>query len=239
MAFQRRRHVAAPFERKGRLFKGGSMKNIAKNNETNGAGMRSIQDSETIARHRNRFSAKRMALMAIFVALSFVVSILDFPIFPSAGFLQLDFGNVFIALIAFLLGPMEGVIVCLLKEGLRCFISSTACTGELANFIITSSFILLPSILYQYKKSLKTVVISLSIACLIAVGVALFVNRFISLPLYAIALGGAIFGMPVAVFFAEYWGVMLAFNLIKTVSVSILTILLYKRLSNFLKKMKI
>jgi riboflavin transporter FmnP len=225
---------------KGAAFlKGGSMKKGKENNKRKGAGTHSMQNSAIIARYKNRFSAKRMALMAIFVALSFVVSILDFPIFPSAGFLQLDFGNVFIALIAFLLGPIEGVIVCLLKEGLRCFISSTACTGELANFIITSSFILLPSILYQYKKNLKTVVTSLSIACVFAVGVALFVNRFISLPLYAIALGGTIFGMPVAVFFAKYWGVMLAFNLIKTVSVSILTILLYKRLSNFLKKMKI
>ena len=74
---------------------------------------------------------------------------------------------------------------------------------------------------------------------MVAVGVALLVNRFISLPLYAIALGGNIFGMSVPVFFAKYWGLLLAFNLIKTVSVSILAVLLYKRLSNFLKKMKI
>ena len=215
------------------------MKNTEENNKIEGVGTDSMRSSTGVVRHKNRFSAKRLALMAIFVALSYVVSILDFPIFPSAGFLQLDFGNVFIALIAFLLGPIEGVIVCLLKESLRCFISSTACTGELANFIITSSFILLPSILYQNKKSFKTVAISLSIACVVAVGVALLVNRFISLPLYAIALGGDIFGMSVPVFFAEYWGLLLAFNFIKTVSVSILTVLLYKRLSNFLKKMKI
>jgi riboflavin transporter FmnP len=215
------------------------MQNLEEERKMNGAGTGSTQNPATVVRRKNRFSSKRLALMAIFVALSYVVSILDFPIFPSAGFLQLDFGNVFIALISFLLGPVEGVIVCLLKESLRCFISSTACTGELANFLITSSFILLPSILYQRKKNFRTVAISLSIACVLAVGVALFVNRFISLPLYAIALGGTIFGMPVEVFFAEYWGVMLAFNLIKTVSVSILTVLLYKRLSNFLKKLKI
>ena len=215
------------------------MQNLEEERKMNGAGTGSTQNPAAVVRRKNRFSSKRLALMAIFVALSYVVSILDFPIFPSAGFLELDFGNVFIALISFLLGPVEGVIVCLLKESLRCFISSTACTGELANFLITSSFILLPSILYQRKKNFRTVAISLSIACVLAVGVALLVNRFISLPLYAITLGGTIFSMPVEVFFAEYWGVMLAFNLIKTVSVSILTVLLYKRLSNFLKKLKI
>ena len=97
------------------FFKGDSMKNTEENNKIEGVGTDSMRNSTGVVRHKNRFSAKRLALMAIFVALSYVVSILDFPIFPSAGFLQLDFGNVFIALIAFLLGPIEGVIVCLLK----------------------------------------------------------------------------------------------------------------------------
>lgn len=207
--------------------------------QTTGAGTSSTSKLSNKQVLKNRFSAKRLALMAVFTALAYVVSLFDFPLFPSAEFLKLDFGNTFIALISFLLGPVEGVIVCLLKESLRCLTSSTACTGELANFIITSSFILLPSIFYQYKKRFKTVAISLSIACVIAVGVALLTNRFISLPLYAYALGGSIFGMSVAAFFAKYWAVMLAFNLIKVVSVSVLTVVLYKRLSNFLKKMKI
>ena len=34
------------------------------------------------------FTAKRMALMAVFVALSYVVSLFDFPIFPATPFLN-------------------------------------------------------------------------------------------------------------------------------------------------------
>ncbi len=189
---------------------------------------------------KKRFSAKRLALMGVFVALSYVVSFIEIPLpLFGASFLKLDFGNVFITLIAFLLGPMEGVLVCLLKEALRCIGSSSMCAGELANFLMTSSYILLPSIYYQCHKNLKAVIITLSSSCLIATGVALLANRFIIFPTYAYLFGGNIFGMTVQEAFAAYWLAVLLFNLIKTVAVAIMTMLLYKRLSNFLKKIKI
>ena len=65
----------------------------------------------------------------------------------------------------------------------------------------------------------------------IATGVALLTNRFINFPLYM--------GAGAAKVFAESFWFILAFNLVKTVAISILTLLLYKRLSNFLKRWKI
>ena len=201
-----------------------------------GAGMRSTPKKP----FKTRFTAKRIALMSVFVALSYAASFLEIPLpLFGANFLKLDFGNVFIALIAFLLGPLEGVLVCLMKEGLRCLASSSMCAGELANFIITSSYILLPSILYQYRRNLKTVLWSVPVACVIATGAALLANRFLILPVFAFLLGGRIYGMTAVEAFAAYWVAILIFNLIKTSLIGVLTMLLYKRMSNFLKKMKI
>ena len=136
---------------------------------------------------KRRLSAKRLALMAIFVALSYAVSFLEIPMpLFGASFLKLDFGNVFILLIAFLLGPVEGVAVCLLKEGLRCIGSSSNGAGEIANFLVTSSYLLLPSIMYQYRKNLKTVVWTLLVGCVLATGTALLVNRFLVFPTFAL-----------------------------------------------------
>jgi riboflavin transporter FmnP len=185
------------------------------------------------------FSAKRMAVIAVFSALAFVVSLFDFPIFPATPFLKLDFGNVFIVLISFLLGPVEGLAVCALKEGFRLIGSTSNGAGEIANFLMTGSYLLLPSILYQYRRNLKTVVFSLLASCVIATGVALIANRFIIFPAFAALGDGTIFGNTVPQAFALFWVAILLFNLIKTVAVGILTMLLYKRLSNFLKKMKI
>ncbi len=180
---------------------------------------------------QKRLSAKRLALMAVFVALSYAVSFLEVPLFPATPYLKLDFGNVFILLISFLLGPVEGVIVCALKEGLRVLGSSSGGVGEIANFLVTTSYILLPSIVYQYKKGLKIVIPCLLAACAIGTGAALLANRFINFPLYM--------GEGAAAVFAQVFWFIVAFNLIKTLSVGLLTILLYKRLSNFLKKWEI
>lgn len=196
-----------------------------------------MQEKKSI---RARLSAKRLALMAVFVALSYVVSFLEIPMpIFGAEFLKLDFGNVFIVLISFLLGPIEGLAVCLLKEGLRCLTSTSLCAGELANFLITGAYILLPATLYRFKRTLKTVVVSLSLSCLIATGTALLANRFIIFPTFAFLFGGSIYGMTVREAFSAFWVAVLLFNLIKTVLIGLLTMLLYKRLSNFLKKMKI
>ena len=222
---------------------------MKKNHQMDGAGMDSSgeiameiapQKKGKALFAKERFTAKRLALMAVFVALSYAVSFLEIPLpLFGAEFLKLDFGNVFIVLISFLLGPIEGLIVCLLKESLRCLTSTSMCAGELANFIITGAYLLLPSLLYRTRKNLKTVLFSLACACVIATVMALIANRFIIFPTYALLLGGTIYGMTVAQAFAAFWLAVLVFNLIKTVSIAFLTVLLYKRLSNFLKKLKI
>ena len=215
--------------------------NERENIQTVGAGMDSPdKKSAKKTALKNRFSAKRLAFIAVFTALSYAVSILEIPLpLFGADFLKLDFGNVFILLLSFLFGPIEGVVACLLKESLRCMNSTSLCAGELANFLITSAYLLIPSIAYHFRRTFKTVVWSLSSACLVATGVALIANRYIIFPTFAMLSGGRIIGMTVSQAFSAFWVGLLVFNLIKTVSVGVITMLLYKRLSTFLKRIKI
>lgn len=216
--------------------------------QTDGAGTQSFAENTAFAPEKSEkkeekkkaFSAKRLAFTAVFTALAYGVSLLEIPLpLFGAEFLRLDFGNVFILLLSFLLGPTEGVVACLLKEGLRCLTSTSLCAGELANFLITTVYLLVPSIAYQKQKSLKTVFISLGISSLLATGAALLANRFIIFPTFAALLGGDIYGMSVSQAFSAFWVGILLFNIIKTVSVGAMTLLTYKRLSNFMKKWKI
>lgn len=181
---------------------------------------------------KKMFSAKRCAVMALFSALALTVSFFEFPIFPATAFLQLDFGNCFIMLVGFLLGPIESLIVCVVKETLRILLKNgTGGVGELANMLVTSAYILLPATAYYFKKGLKVVVPTLIAGCFIAAGVALLVNRFVLFPAY-MGNGGADA-------FAQVWGFVLLFNLIKGAANTVLTIILYKRLSFLFKKWKI
>lgn len=174
------------------------------------------------------FSPKRMAIMAMFVALSYIVSLLEVSIFPATPYLKIDFGNVFILLIGFLFGPIEGIVVCILKELLCLIGTSSGGAGQVANMLMTVAYIIVPCAVYRKKKGFGTVIVTLVVACIIGTVTALFVNRFIVFPLY---MGDG----AKDVFESVFWYVA-AFNAIKTVSVSILSLLLYKRLSWFIKK---
>ena len=180
------------------------------------------------------FTTKRMVLMAVFTALAFVVSLFSFPVFPGSPvfFLELDFGNVFIMLVGFLLGPIEGLLVCVVKETLRILLKNgTGGVGELANMLVTSAYIFLPATVYYFKKGLKVVVPTLIAGCLISTGVALLVNRFVLFPAYMGSSGVEVF--------SQLWVFVLLFNLIKGAANTVLTVVLYKKLSFLFKKWKI
>ena len=189
---------------------------------------------------KNVFTTKNVAGMAVFSALSFVIYLLEIPIFAGtpASFLELDLSNVFVMLAGFMYGPIPALIVCGVKEAIHITIGSTGGIGELANFIITTSYALLPTIAYRYKKGIKVVIITLAISCLIQSGVSLLVNKFINFPFFM----GSVPFVPNETsesMFSVLWGYVLAFNAIKSVVISIVTIVLYKKISYLFKKINL
>ncbi len=169
------------------------------------------------------FDAKLIAKMGIFTALSFALTFLEFPIFPVAPFLKLDFSNVFVLIGGFSLGTIPGIIILVVKEAL-CLLKSSTVVGQLANVLIGLSYILVPLVLYRYKRSFITAIIGLAIGSVLMSGISLPVNRYINFPLY---------GAPDKVF-VSLWIFVFLFNLIKSFSTAIITVLLYKRVKKLL-----
>lgn len=174
------------------------------------------------------FTASRIAKLALLTALAYVVTFLEFPIFPAAPFLQLDFSNVFVLLGGYLYGPLAAIIISLLKECLSLLDSGTNFVGEIANFLINFAFYIVPTIVYRYKKGLKWVIPMLVVGTILQVAASLPVNRYINFPLFM--------GDGAAASFAALWWYIILFNLIKGAAVSLVTILLYKRVSWLFKK---
>ena len=189
---------------------------------------------------KNTFTTKNIAGMAVFSALSFVTYLLEIPIFAGtpASFLELDLSNVFVMLAGFMYGPIPAILITLVKEAIHITVGSTGGVGELANVIITTAYVLLPSIAYKNKKGIKTVILTLAIACLIQSGVSVLVNKFINFPFFM----GSVPFVPNETsekMFSMLWGYVLAFNIIKSVVVSAVTIILYKRVSYLFKKINL
>lgn len=186
------------------------------------------------------FSTKNVAGMAVFAALSFVVYLLEIPIFAGtpASFLELDLSNVFVMLAGFMYGTIPAIIVTVVKEAIHLTVGTTGGVGELANTIITVSYILIPSLVYKRKKGFKVVILTLILACVIQVGVSLIVNKYVNFPFFTGSVPFIVTETSNAMF-SSLWGYILLFNSIKAVIVSIVTVLVYKRVSYLFKKINL
>ena len=93
--------------------------------------------------HRNKPSRTRvLALTGVMAAISAILMQfqLSIPILPN--FLKLDVSDFPALLTSFAISPIAGVAVCLLKNVLHLFFTSTGGVGELANFLMGASYVL-------------------------------------------------------------------------------------------------
>ena len=143
---------------------------------------------------------------------------------------------------AFAYGPVAGILIELVKSTLQLLTSSTGGLGELANFIMGSSFVAAAGLIYKFHKTKKTAIIACLIASVVMGIVAAIVNYFILLPVFEAFMPLdqliASFGKFIP-FIKTKLDVVLfnafPFNLLKGIGISIVTMLLYKRLTPVLK----
>ena len=184
-----------------------------------------------------------MAVVAIMSALSIVLMMLEFsvPIVPS--FLKLDISDFPALLTSFSIGPGAGVAVCLLKNLLHLFFTSTAGVGELANFIISAAFVFPAGVIYARVRTKTGAVVGALTGAIISALVCVPVNYFITYPFYAKVMipMDVIIGMYQAIlpFVDDLPEALLIFNLPFTFAKGaiciLLTFLVYKHLSPILK----
>ena len=104
-------------------------------------------------------SAKKVAVCGIFGGLAlllYLVEIFRLPmgfIFSAAPFLKLNFSDVPIMIAGFCYGPITGGLIVVIKILSKCLMTHTGFTGELADLIVSLSFIVPASIIYMYKKT--------------------------------------------------------------------------------------
>ncbi len=175
------------------------------------------------------FNTRTIVTVAMLTVIGYALSYLEFPIFPAAPFLKLDFST-FATLFG---GYMFGFPGALIIEGIKQLLiwgtkSTTGGVGEIANFLMATAFVIVPTVMYRFKKGIGWVVLGLSVGCVCQIGASLLCNRYINFPLFM--------GAGAKSAFESLWGFVLAFNAIKSVAVSVLVFFLYKRLSFILKR---
>ena len=187
-----------------------------------------------------------LTVAAMLSAVAFILMFIEFPIpmlIPS--FVKMDFSDLPALLGAFALGPVYGVIISFMKNLLHIVIkgTSTACVGELSNFILGAIFSAVAGYIYKHHKSRKTAIIG-AVAGAVAMGVlSVPSNYFVVYPAYV-----QFYHMPLEAILGMYQAILpsadslikclilfnLPFTLVKGLLDAVLCMLIYKPLSPIL-----
>jgi Predicted membrane protein len=191
---------------------------------------------------RKTLSTVDITRIAILAALAGILYMLDFPIFPAIPFYKLDFSNVAVMLGAFAMGPMQGVLILLIKDLTGLLHSTTGGIGEVADFIMSAAFVIPGALLYRRKKGRKAALIGMLVGIAAMIIAAVLSNYYILIP--AFASYDAVIGLGRKMFpsIENIWHFLFTvtslFNLVKGAAICTLVYLLYKPLSPLLHTKK-
>lgn len=189
---------------------------------------------------KKTLSTQYLTRIAVLTALSSILFMIEIPV---VAFYKLDLSNLPVLLGAFSMGPMAGLAILLLKSVIGMLHSTSMYVGELADFIMGAAMVLPAALIYKANKTRKGALIGMITGTVAMVVVAVLVNWKIMIPFYMNAYGmpmEAVVGMATAAvpFVNTEWELLLyvtaPFNLLKGVVLSVLTYVMYKRLSPLL-----
>lgn len=209
------------------------------------------QTNETLKRsavagRRANVKVKTIAFVGLMGALSAVLMLLRFPIPFMPPFMSFDLSGVMEMLGGYMFGPGAAFGIILVKILLQLVIqgSFSLGTGEIQNLILSSCYVLPAVLLYYRKKTKKRAVVGMAVSTVLVSVVAVFTNLYMIIPFYAslmgqrmedfVAMCTAVNPMMKDTLTMAVFGIA-PFNLIKYGATSIVTFLVYKKLSRFIK----
>lgn len=140
------------------------------------------------------------------------------------------------------MGPLSGVVICLIKNLLHLLMSTSGGVGELSNFLLGALFVLPAGAMYKRKKGRKTALIGSLVGAVVMAAVSVVTNYFIVYPVYEAF-------MPMETIIAMYQAILpsadnllkclvifnMPFTFVKGLINVIITFLIYKHISPIIK----
>ncbi len=145
------------------------------NNETKAA--------NTTTRGMSR-SVRYVTVTAMLAAISFILQYIEISIPIMPAFIKFDFSDLPALLGSFAMGPVCGVLICLVKNVLHLAFSNSMFVGELSNFILGAVFVAVAGVIYKKKKTKMGAFVGGMTGALVMGGFSLISNYFLVYPVY-------------------------------------------------------
>ncbi|MGN0804591.1 MAG: ECF transporter S component [Candidatus Coproplasma sp.] len=207
-----------------------------------------------MVKSKTYFSPTRIAVIALFSALSGVLYVFGFPIsaiFPS--WLELNFSDIPALIGTFALGPVAGSLIVLFKILIKLIIkgTTTVFVGELADLLIGLAFVLPAGIIYKRHRTFKGSLVGMAVGTVASVAMAILANYLVLVPFYRqlffkgswvplVSIMQGIFGEGCTqkTFYNFYlWASVLPFNVMRCLIAILITLPIYKHISRIINKL--
>lgn len=190
---------------------------------------------------------KEMTLIAIMGGLGAILMLVfhtPIPFMPP--FMDFDLAAIPELIGGFALGPVAAICIILVKIFVKFLLMGTSSmfTGEIQNFILSCAYVLPAVLIYQKNKKKKSALIGMGVGTIVCAITAVFTNLYIIIPFFANLAGmstqqiidgcTAVNPMMKDALTLAIFGII-PFNIIKGVASSLVTYILYKRLSGAIK----
>ena len=191
---------------------------------------------------KNSVTVRRIVVVGMLAAVATILMYLEFSVPFMPSFIKFDVSELPALIASFAFGPIEGVLVCLIKNLVKLPTTSTGGVGELANFLLGAAFVLPAGVLYRLKKGRRSALLGSLLGAFLMGACSIPLNYFVTYPIYAKF-------MPIDVIVGMYQEILpgvdgllsclVIFNapytFLKGVVDAAITFLIYKRISPILK----
>lgn len=133
-----------------------------------------------------KVNARALTMTAMLSAVAFILMFLDFSVPFMPNFIEMDISELPALIGAFSMGPVSGIVICLIKNLLHLFITSTGGVGELSNFLLGVSFVVPAGLIYKFKKTRKGALQGSLVGAAVMGLFSIVSNYFLVYPFYTV-----------------------------------------------------
>lgn len=188
-------------------------------------------------------NARYITVTAMMAAVAFILQYIEISIPVMPGFIKFDFSDLPALIGSFAMGPVCGVLICLIKNILHLAFSNSMFVGELSNFILGAVFVATAGIIYRKKKTKTGALVGGIIGAAVMGLISIVSNYFFVYPVYYQV------AMPEEAILNAYQAIIpsmdsiiqclicfnLPFTIVKGIIAVAISMLIYKPLSPILK----
>ena len=198
--------------------------------------------TETREKSKERIGVRGVVQIGMLSAIAIILMQFEVPLPFAPPFYKIDFSEIPVLIGCFVMGPLAGAIVELIKVILNVVISGTTTggVGDIANFLIGCAMCVPAGMIYKKYHTRKSALAGMAVGTVFMTVIGCILNAYVLLPVYAkafempidalVAMGTAvnhsITSLSTFVIFA-----VAPFNLLKGVLVSFIVFLIYKKIS--------